>query len=152
MVGRLSSSAQLARLMLDAWCGEVVAHALGVLEELLGHLGTNGVTPAVPCICPALAIPVPAGHRGGRAHLERLTIHIELVDVPLLPPIPLSTRDGKIEEDAGKNNFHLSTFSPILGFYHGDDYCLLLTLMTFLTTEVFSTTWEFTLTQSLGRL
>ena len=34
------------------WCGEVIAHALGVLEELLGHLSTNGVTPAVPCICP----------------------------------------------------------------------------------------------------
>ena len=41
---------------------------------------------------------------------------------------PLSTRDSKIEEDAGKNNFHLSTF-PLILFYHqgsvGADYCLI---------------------------
>ena len=31
---------------------EVIAHALGVLEEVLGHLSTHSVTPAVPRICP----------------------------------------------------------------------------------------------------
>ena len=34
------------------WCGEVIARALGVLEEVLGHLSTDSVTPAVPRIRP----------------------------------------------------------------------------------------------------
>jgi len=47
------------------WCGEVIAHALGVLEEIFSHHSAHSVTSPVPCICPALAVPIPAGHRGG---------------------------------------------------------------------------------------
>jgi len=105
-------------------CREVIAHALCVVEEVLGHLSAHRVTSSVPRIRPALAIPVPAGHGGGRANLQILTINIELVAVPLpSSPIPLATRGGKIEDNANKNNFQMeihlsSTSSSILGFYH----------------------------------
>ena len=34
------------------WCGEVIAHALGVLEEGVRHLSAHSVTPTIPRICP----------------------------------------------------------------------------------------------------
>merc|ERR1719433_2641582 len=59
--------------------GEVVALALGVLQETLGHLCTDRVTSMIPVVLPAVPISEPASERIKGARLQLASQYVLLV-------------------------------------------------------------------------
>lgn len=60
---------------------EVIAQALGVLQEGHRHLGADGVTALVILVSTAEAVSVPPGQRGRGAKLKGGSEHIFLISV-----------------------------------------------------------------------